>query len=69
MTLIDVVYTILSNQTMSKKDIHLPNIDWSKVSSDILSHASNALTETKQMVYVIRLLIIMPWLMGLTHIF
>lgn len=57
MALIDAVHTILSNQTMSKKD--LPNIDWSKVSRDILTSASDALTETKQLVYVICLLIIM----------
>lgn len=67
MTRIDAVHTILSNQTMSKKD--LPNIDWSKVSRDILTSASDALTETKKLVYVICLLIIMPWLMGLTHTF
>lgn len=60
MTFIDAAHTILSNQTMSKKDIYLTNIDWSKVSSDILFNASNALTETKQLVYVIRPLIIMP---------
>jgi hypothetical protein len=60
MPLIDAVHTLFSNQAMSKKDVHLPNIEWSKVSGDILSHASDALTEAKQLVYVINLLIIMP---------
>lgn len=38
---------------MSKKDIYLPNIDWSKVSGDILSHTSDALIEAKQLVHQI----------------
>ncbi|KAG1719816.1 hypothetical protein EDB19DRAFT_1781290 [Suillus lakei] len=39
----------LRNQAMSRKDINMPNIDWSKVSGD-LSRASDALTEAKQLV-------------------
>jgi hypothetical protein len=60
MPLIDAVHTLFSNQAMSKKDVHLPNINWSKVSGDMLSHASDALTEAKQLVYAIYLLINMP---------
>ncbi|KAG2030915.1 hypothetical protein BDR03DRAFT_156120 [Suillus americanus] len=51
MPLVDAVHTRFSNQAMSKKDIHLPNINWSKVSGDVLSHASDALTEAKQLVH------------------
>lgn len=60
MHLVNAVFTFFSDQAISKKDdINLPNIDWSKVSGDIISHGSDALTGAKQLVYAIHLLIIM----------
>ncbi|KAG1845047.1 hypothetical protein C8R48DRAFT_678268 [Suillus tomentosus] len=41
---------ILSSQALSQNDLDLQNIDWSKVSSNVASCVSDALTEARQLV-------------------
>ncbi|KAG2054899.1 hypothetical protein BDR06DRAFT_971262 [Suillus hirtellus] len=41
---------ILSSQALSQNDLDPQNIDWSKVSSNVASHVSDALTEARQLV-------------------
>lgn len=54
------VNAYLSSQAISQKDLDPQNIDWSKVSSNVVSRVSDALTEARQLVYVLCLVIITP---------